>query len=95
MNFYPTIKFYCNKQSYYIRDIKFIKNFKKIKNKKKTNFLKVIKINKKGYYCSKDDDKDVIILKKIQPTKYYKIKRNINLENFTNLFKVGDKIESA
>ena len=62
MNFYPTIKFYCNKQSYYIRDIKFIKNFKKIKNKK-TNFLKVIKINKKGYYCSKDDDKDVIILK--------------------------------
>ena len=54
----------------------------------------MIKINKKGYYCSKDDDKDVIILK-IQPTKYYKIKRNINLENFTNLFKVGDKIESA
>ena len=53
MNFYPTIKFYCNKQSYYIRDIKFIKNFKKIKNKKKKIFLKVIKINKKGIIAAK------------------------------------------
>jgi len=94
MNFYPTVKIHCNKKSYYVRDVRYIKNFKNNENKKKTNYLKVIKINKNGCYCGKDNDRDVIILKKIQPTKFYKIKRNINLENNNKIFAIGDILKN-
>ena len=94
MNFYKTVKIKINKNLFYVREVMFKKNYFKKKSRQNSNYLEIFKINKNGWYCKKKNSRDIIIIKKIQFTKFYKIRKSINPISIEKI-RCGDKIFSC
>ena len=69
MNFYPSIKFRLNNYTFFIKELEFGKNCKKKISTKNSNYLKHKK-DKKGLYFTKKNSKDMIIVKRVQFSKF-------------------------
>jgi methionyl-tRNA formyltransferase len=91
MNFYPSIEFRLNNYTFFIKDLEFIKNCKKRISTKNSNYLEFFKKDKKGLYFTKNNSKDMIIIKRIQFSKFYKFRRSLDWKVIDKI-KDGDKL---